>query len=235
MRSRTSRRHGRTGTRPFEGDPLRDRLVYRGVQSYWPVLMLTQPDLATAAHRVLAPGMTSAGYVVNEASRTAVTLVGAQNFLRLSYLREDLPNPWLVVTIGKAAAAGGAPIFVALWRVFPDAGELQDPERLRFRSQDELEAILVRIRDSWFPRYIAPAFASEVDIPLAIMEQEREMIRHHEALTRMQHIQVARSQFDRKHYQDAITAYILAGAESLSAADRRRLTVARRMTGHQTT
>lgn len=96
-----------------------------------------------------------------------------------------------------------------------------------FGTQGELEERLVRVRDDWFPRFITSALTSETRLPAALLEQERELLAEHEALKHEQYLRRARLLFDGKDYQGAIEAYGLAGADTLSAADRRRLALAR--------
>lgn len=189
---------------------------------------MPQPDLAVAVDRVLAPALASAGFDVTDASPTVVTLAGDRTALRLSYNREDLPRPWLSVTVGVSDVPGNFPVFVALWRAFPDEGELQDPGLMGFGTQRELEQRLVHVRDDWFPRFITPALTSETRLPTARMEQERELLAEHEALEHEQHLRIARSLFDGEDYQRAVEAYVLIGVDTLSAGDRRRLAFARR-------
>lgn len=189
---------------------------------------MAQPDLAAAVARVLAPTLAASGFGITEASSTVVTLKRERSALRLSYNREDLPRPWLSVTIGVSVVVGNLPALVALWRAFPEEGELQDPDLLGFVTQGDLEERLVRVRDDWFPRFIAPALTSETRLPIALMEQERELLVDHEALQHEQHLRNARSLFDGEDYPGALEAYVLAGVDTLSAADRRRLAIARR-------
>ncbi len=146
----------------------------------------------------------------------------------MSYNREDLPRPWLSVTVGVSGVPGNAPAFVALWRAFPDEGELQDPELMGFGTQGELEQRLVRVRDDWFPRFIAPALSSDRRLPTALLEQEGELLAEHEALEHEQHLRNARALFDGEDYQRAVEAYVLIGVDTLSVRDRRRLAIARR-------
>jgi hypothetical protein len=189
------------------------------------------PDLAAAVDRVLAPALAAAGFCVSDASETVVTLVGNLTALRLSYNREDLPHPWLSVTIGASDVRGQLPAFVALWRAFPDEVELRDPEPMGFGSQRELEQRLVRVRDDWFPRFIIEALTSETRLTSALLEQERELLAEYEALVREQHLRNARSLFDSEDYQGAVEAYVLSGEDTLSAADHRRLALARHQVG----
>jgi hypothetical protein len=189
---------------------------------------MPQPNLAAAVDRVLAPSLATAGFAVTDASDSVVTLVGDRVALRLSYNREDLPRAWLSVTVGRNDARGTLPAFVALWRAFPEEEELQGPESMRFGTDEELEQRVVRVRDDWFPRFIAPAFATETRIPTALLEQEGELLSEHEALEREQHLRNARSLFDAEDYERAAAAFVLLGVETLSAADRRRLALARR-------
>lgn len=189
---------------------------------------MARPDLAGAVARVFAPPLALSGFDVTEASTTLVTLESGRSALRLSYNSEDLPRPWLSVAVGVSDVQGNPPVLVALWRVFPEESELQDPARLGFSSQGELEDRLVRVRDDWFPRFVAPVLASEARLQTALLEQERELLAEHEALKHEQHLRNARSLFDSEDYQGAVDKYVLAGVGTLSAADRRRLAVARR-------
>lgn len=189
---------------------------------------MPQPDLAAAVARVLESALASSGFGITGASSTIVTLESDRSALRLSYNREDLPRPWLSVTIGVRDAPGNPPPLVALWRAFPDEHELQDPDLLSFSNQGELEERLVRIRDDWFPRFVIPALTSKTRLPTALMDQERELLVEHEGQKHEQHLRNARSLFDGEDYQGAVEAYVLGGVDTLSAADRRRLAIARR-------
>lgn len=189
---------------------------------------MTQPDLAAAVSDVLAPALAASGFGVSDAGDTVVTLVGGRSALRLSYKREDLPRAWLSVAVGVSDVRGNSPAFVALWRIFPDDAELQDRDLMGFDSQGELCERLARVRDDWLPRFIAPALVSEPRLQAALVEQERELQLEYAALKRDQHLRDARSRLDGEDYQGAVDAYVLAGVDTLSAADSRRLAIARR-------
>lgn len=177
---------------------------------------------------MLASTLLEFGFDIADARDTLVTLVSDRHAIRLSYNREDLPHPWLSVTVGVSEVAGGVPAFVALWRAFPDEPELQDPDVMEIRSQKELDECLVRVRDGWFPRFILPLLESEDHMRGTLIAQKKGVFLEYESRAREQHLREARSRYERADYQGAVDSYTLAGVDSLKAADTRRLAIARR-------
>lgn len=186
------------------------------------------PSLAKAVQLLNEPMLSTFGLGIADATDTVVTLAGDRRAVRLSYNREDLPHAWLLVTVGASEVAGELPQLVALWRAYPDRGELQDPGLMDFSSQEELDRRLAHVRDDWFPRFILPLLKSEYRLRTALLEQGRELLLEHDRLIQERHVKRARSLFDGGDYQGAVDSYILAGIETLSAADARRLAIARR-------
>lgn len=185
-------------------------------------------DLASTAERLLGPTLSELGFVIVDSEATRVTFADGRRAISLSYYREDLPAPWLAVTVGLQESPAESPSLVALWRAKPRLAELQDSAIMTFDCQPQLEAGLERIRTQWLPKYILPLLKDEARVRSALAAQEQELLDEQERVVDSQQLRRARQLFDEGKYRGALDAYALYGQAGLPAADRRRVVMARR-------
>jgi hypothetical protein len=185
-------------------------------------------DLSDAVEDQLGSVLRDEGFALYSAGRTSVIFVRGLEALSLEYLPEDVPSPWILVLVGRRDGPSDARWFVALWRAHPEVKELQNSRETGFDSSESLYSALGLIRDTWLPTYILPVLADEVRLRSVRADQEREIATEHTELIEAQDLRRARACFEAGDFEGAILQYRLYGLERLSAADRRRLAIARR-------
>lgn len=185
-------------------------------------------DLSAAVEEELGRVLRAAGFATGQANRTEATFVRGLEALSFEYLPEDVPRPWIIVRLGRRDGPEESPWFVALWRVYPDVEALQDPSRTAFDSEDSLRSALRLIRDDWMGTYIVPGLGDDLRLRAVRADQEREIAEEHVRLANDQHLRRARACFDEGDFDGAIVQFGIYGPDRLSAADRRRLAIARR-------
>lgn len=182
-------------------------------------------DLGAAAERILGPTLAAEGLTIDGYSPSSITFRDERRVIELSYYREDL-TPWLHVELGLRGSSGQ--LTVALWRLFPEVEALAARETCEFDSAELLEARLVEIRDDWLGRLIWPVFEKPERFRAGWLAQQAESEKRYEADVRRERLVQARWAYDHDNLARAVEQYTLAGLDDLTAADRRRYTMARR-------
>lgn len=182
-------------------------------------------DLGAETKRVLGPALADRGFSVDGSSEFSITYRDETRSIELGYYPED-PTPWLNVVLGLRVA--GAELLVGLWRLCPEVSASQAPAVGRFDSVESLDARLVTVRDDWLDRLILPAFERPELFRVAWAEQRAETEQRFAKDVRDQRLAQARWAYEHDDFELAVEQFTLAGVEELSAADRRRLVMARR-------
>ena len=185
-------------------------------------------NLGATVRHLLDPALSDLGFALAVEEESHVSYVCGRYAITLEYGLEELPVPWLVLTVDFFDTSDGTPLRVALWRAYPDVVELRDPAVVRFNSQQSLEAQIATIRDEWLSRFIVPLIGDEERLRAVWLETERELDDEYNRRVREQELRRARRMYDAGDYRGDFDAYVLYGVDTLSAADRRRYVMARR-------
>jgi hypothetical protein len=193
---------------------------------------VTVYDFPNTVKRILGQTMFQLGYVIRDEDDAHIAYVDDRSVISLSYTLEELPTPWLSVTVGLSGIPVEALRPIALWRAYPDVPELQVPATMEFNSQQSLVARIERVRDDWLPKLILPLFVDDSRLWAAWGELSREINEEGIENARqmlVQQIRRARQRFDTGDYEGAIQIYAACSPASLTAADRRRFAMARKL------
>lgn len=179
-----------------------------------------------AVRRVIGGWLQDEGFSEVADSDTRVTFRRGGVAISVAYWVEDMPAPSVAVDLGFAGD-DGAYRMVGLWRALGD----EDPTRLHtqwsFSDEESLIALLCRMVDVLGRRMLDICDSEGTLRDLWVCQTEEAeaeyLMEEHEARLRL-----ARNAFDQGHFGDAIDGFVLAGLDRLSAADRRRVSVARK-------
>jgi hypothetical protein len=188
-------------------------------------------DFGNAVASTLGRRLVGMGFEPLTVADTRVVYSDGHRSVALAYLLEELPKPWLSVTVGLLEASIDKAQFVALWRAYPQVTALQNLDGASFDSEESLLSLLEMIVDTWLPNYILPLLEDEARLRALLAEQEQQLVAEQSQLADAQQLRRARQLFEAGDFRNAVLQYGLYGPERLSAADRRRLIIARRSAG----
>lgn len=188
-----------------------------------------RPVPAFGASVEATAGIYLAGHGFSRADNApdAVTYRRGDTLVSFEFSLQDLPSAWVSVTVGFVAV-DAASHRVAVWRILAEEEPARGYAGWRFHDQASLDQVLGRIvvevlqvhgPQLWESKdRIAEAEAAQAAEAGARCAEDRQRVR----------LLLARRAYDDERFQEAADAFVLAGEASLSAADRRRLYVARR-------
>ncbi|MBW3634821.1 MAG: hypothetical protein KY456_17515 [Chloroflexi bacterium] len=184
------------------------------------------PFFRRVAEEILTPVMASHGFTAVEQDDWSVKYRRDRTKVSFAYDAMDVPRPGLLIGVGLEDP-DGATLSIGLWRALPDSAGL-DYSSWKFETEPELRDVLSRISEDVIP-HAASVWDSEEAIIGFLAEQQIDIDNHHlETRQRVQKL-AARRAFDEGRYAEARDNYVLLGGEEeLSAADRRRLYLARK-------
>lgn len=184
------------------------------------------PYFAEEVKRVLGPHLGDLGFTLGDMTASELTYLRGGVFVSFSHWPEDQPSPSVGIGIGLAGADGSRDR-VALWRATAENGPAREYTSWRFHDRKSLESLLERVATEVFP-VASKVWDSEPAIEALLADQADEAETQYLERRRRGDLLGARRSFDEQRFQEAIDRYALLGPETLSAADKRQLHVARK-------
>ncbi len=121
---------------------------------------LVCPFFAAACRRVLGDYLEGNGFAEKGPNEVGGLMFSRFDvFLEISYELETSPNYALSMVLGigdKKYDEGGHPCCVPYWHLLPRDRREHRGESIRFTTEPELEALLVRFRDQFLEPYAKP-------------------------------------------------------------------------------
>ncbi|HVF06355.1 MAG TPA: hypothetical protein VNA20_16045 [Frankiaceae bacterium] len=187
--------------------------------------------LVDAVNRVWSGYLTSEGFRLVAVEHGVIELQRDGVLLTLS-LYFDYPGTsprGLSVGVGIRDEYGRADT-VGLWSAIPPDHPAQKHFLGDCATEAELDAVLGRLRDNVLPVFAAPLWRDRGLIEDLLDRQRAAWDEEHQRQLDQRHLDQARAAFKEGRFQAAIDHYALAG-HGLTAADKKRLHIARRETG----
>ena len=183
------------------------------------------PSFTTQVDEILTPLMEARDFEVIERTGWWVDYRRGGRRVSFGYEDRDLPRAWLSITVALEEPDGRTRS-VGLWRAIPESDPASKYFEWRFGTEAELRGVLQRVAREVLPHVFELA-DSEETLTALLADRRAEVEKDYQDSLHERNLESARKAFDSGRYAEARDEYILIGEEHLSAADRRRLYVAR--------
>lgn len=183
------------------------------------------PFFAQVAEETLTPFMASHGFAPAEQSNWSIKYRRGRIKVSFGYDATEIPRPVLIIAVGLEDPDGQFSS-TGLWRALPDSPDVSYSS-WEFETATELREVLGRVIEQVMPHSVSLWESEETMIGLHA-EQQAQIDKHYQETTHRGQVLAARRAFDAGRYAEARDSYVLIGEDGLSAADRRRLYLARK-------
>lgn len=185
------------------------------------------PFFPKVAAEILTPFMASHGFRLIQQKDWLLRYSRGDRAVSFSYDGMDVPRTHVSIAVGTADPDGRTSS-IGLWKVLPESSDERDYWKWTFATEPELREVLARIIRELMPHAVSLWNDEETLVGL-IAEQDVELEKDYQERVRSSELKAARRAFDEGRYAEARDYYVLLGSEEeLSAADRRRLYLARK-------
>ena len=186
------------------------------------------PFFTDVTGEILTPFMASHGFtLVDREDSSVVEYRQDGKRVSFSYWAEDVPRATLSIAVGLEDPDGSVSS-IALWRALTESDPAYAYTRWEFGTEPELREVLERVIREVMP-HASSLWNDEERIVALVAEQDVELDKDYQERVQSSELKAARRAFDEGRYAEARDYYVLLGGEEeLSAADRRRLYLARK-------